>query len=534
MASNYFHKEQRASSLESFAPEILELVARRGSSGAWAEWLQVPLNDAASEGNIDLVNALIGAGASMGSGLSGSRFPLESAVLSKNVDVVSALVAAGSPLESRHCSALHTAIYFGHGEAARRLIKAGASLHYLDPLQGWDALFWAVERGREELVTDLLEAGATPNTTTNGSGRTPLHVAAKYGSTAMVSALLARGADKDARDRYGKTPLMDAVEHCNASDRFFSAQTFQLDNIQPPAQQNHLVVVNMLLTAGADVNIRECNDGTTVLVTAAQHGYMDILHAILRHGADLDAVDEWDRCSVLHMAAKNGGPAGAIHALVESGADIKLKNSDGLTPLECATKHNNGEAMRALLQYGAEGEAQATSMLRLACEEQYGGGLDTTVDILLRFGANDMAVDGNGRTPLDLLDLDPVDLDSSYDFDEEEVERARLLLIGARTWRRRGWVVMLYSRASKARTASRDTGDSHEHSTDAAGGSEDVGCSKITKVEHASRGTIGLLGQVGDGRVAGGGSEGGGFGAVVESLIGLELEDVFRTVVGFL
>ncbi len=550
MASNYCHhssSEQRAS-LESFAVEILQLVARRASSENWGKWLRRPLGDAVSEGNIDLVNALIGAGAEVCAGSSARPYELllESAVRVGNADVVSALVAAGSPLELRtesgswETSALFTAIWYGHTEAARRLIKAGANLQFRESLNDWDVLFCAVAFGREELVPGLLEAGANPSTANGLNRRTPLHVAARYGSTAMVSALLAREADKDARDSWGKTPLMDAAENGSVrSYRFLSAQFFEINRVQRPAEQDYPGVVSKLLTAGADVNIPDNDDGT-VLVKVAEGGSVDMLNAILRYGADSGAVDRWDLSGALHMAAKNGGPAGAIHALVEAGADTKLEASDGLTSLQCATKYNNGEAMRALLQYEGERDAQVQAMLHLACMGQLnsGDGLDSTVDILLRLGADETAVDDNGRNPFDCLDMGGIDDDPDRILDwasDDEVERVRLLLNRAWRWRRRRWLVMLCSRASKARAASRDTGDSHEHSKIAAAGIEDGGCSKMTKVEHASTGKGGLLGQqVGDGCVVERGSEGGRFKAVVESLIELEQEGVFRTVVKFL
>lgn len=109
-------------SLESFAVEIVKVARSTGSEKEWAEWLRVPLHGAARNGNIDLVNALIEAGANVGAGSTdrNDHFLLESAVFGGNVEVVSALIAAGSPLEVPRESALNLATFLGHQEAARR------------------------------------------------------------------------------------------------------------------------------------------------------------------------------------------------------------------------------------------------------------------------------------------------------------------------------------------------------------------------------------------------------------------------------
>lgn len=78
-------------------------------------------------------------------------------------------------------------------------------------------------------------------------------------------------------------------------------------------------------------------------------------------------------------------------------------------------------------------------------------------------------------------------------------------------------------------------GGGSEDGTYSTSGCEDGGHSKTMSAEHVSGGASGLLGgQVDNGCVVGEGSARGGLRSVVESLIGLELDSVFRTVVSFL
>ena len=65
--------------------------------------------------------------------------------------------------------------------------------------------------GYTETVAALLGAGANPNAQ-NEFGATPLHVAAGKGRAAAVTALLVPGADRNAKDIKGRTPLQWAAE----------------------------------------------------------------------------------------------------------------------------------------------------------------------------------------------------------------------------------------------------------------------------------------------------------------------------------
>jgi hypothetical protein len=104
----------------------------------------------------------------------------------------------------------------------------------------------------------------------------------------VVAAGLASGADVDAVDEYGQTPLMYATA------------------------KNRLDIVRLLIDAGADVNVRSLAGWTT-----------------------------------LHYAARDA-ESSLVEALLEAGADIQIRNADGLTPEEVASAHGNGDAVAAL------------------------------------------------------------------------------------------------------------------------------------------------------------------------------------------
>ena len=85
-----------------------------------------------------------------------------------------------------------------------------------------------------------------------------LIAAATHGDVAAVQALLAQGAEVDAKDDGGMTPLMWASE------------------------EGHLDVVQVLITKGADVNAKEIEGGGTALKLAKD---ADIKSLLVRAGA---------------------------------------------------------------------------------------------------------------------------------------------------------------------------------------------------------------------------------------------------------
>jgi ankyrin repeat protein len=99
---------------------------------------------------------------------------------------------------------------------------------------------------------------------------TPLHSAAYYGKFEVVQKLIEYGADIDARDQYGRTPLYWASGGHHFKDGS---------------------VLRLLLERGADVNARAAHDGSTPLHRASAWWALEVVRLLLEHGADVEAAN---------------------------------------------------------------------------------------------------------------------------------------------------------------------------------------------------------------------------------------------------
>jgi ankyrin repeat protein len=87
-------------------------------------------------------------------------------------------------------------------------------------LPGWavladSPLADAIESGRRAAVLELLEQGADVNAA-QGDGTTPLHWAAYQLDTELVERLIDRGARASTANRFGASPLGEAAKAANA------------------------------------------------------------------------------------------------------------------------------------------------------------------------------------------------------------------------------------------------------------------------------------------------------------------------------
>lgn len=215
----------------------------------------------------------------------------------------------------------------------------------------------------------LLEHGANPNLAWGDAGEAPLHVAARRWDLAMVERLVQHGADLSRRRADGATPhAMAAIygnqdvaewllahgarDELSAIDRFVaacargdrkSAQAMLVSRpslrqelrpehhlmLQRPAESGHPEVLETMLACGFDSRARD-KEGVTALHRAAMGGHLEAVRALLRHGADVGAVDETFAAPPLvwtvqgrHRPRAGADHVGVARALIAAGSPVE-------------------------------------------------------------------------------------------------------------------------------------------------------------------------------------------------------------------
>lgn len=162
---------------------------------------------------------------------------------------------------------------------------------------GWTPLSSACEAGEQLLAMKLIKHGANVRAVTPG-GATPLHRAAFHGRAQMIPLLIANGAELEARAfTTGYTPLHDAA--CGQSDSADTIEQLLLAGADKEARTNknswtplllaafyhNKACVASLLKSGANIEAKNV-DGMRPLHAATEQGQLDIVKALLDHGAN--------------------------------------------------------------------------------------------------------------------------------------------------------------------------------------------------------------------------------------------------------
>lgn len=168
----------------------------------------------------------------------------------------------------------------------------------------------------------LLDHGADPNLAWGGDEEAPLHVAARRWDVALVEQLVARGADVSRRRADGRTARTLAELYGNHDIAAWLAVHGAGDELTPVdrfvaacARGDRDAAATMLASRS---ELRP--EHHLLLHRFAESGNARVLETMMACGFDPDARDK-DQVTPLHRAAMAGAPE-AVRVLLEGGADI--------------------------------------------------------------------------------------------------------------------------------------------------------------------------------------------------------------------
>lgn len=393
-----------------------------------------PLHLAIENGHVDLLRQLLQANADPEAPTLAGEPPLLLAAALGDVASIDLLLEYGAAIDGEDPTYGQTALMIasrsGHAAAVQRLLAAGADVNrqsrqtetmpgkdstLVDPSEipgtltqgvgiirgGWPQrgirqplagaktpLLFATRVGSLELTRMLVEAGADLERA-DANGITPLLnaiintsiVAVKPGMGEHLQVamyLLSAGANANAVDWYGQTPLWAAIDVRNLIYRDVSTLENHVD------RDAALALIGQLLAAGADVNARtqefppsrhfilgigsvEWVDmtGQTPFLRAALAGDVTVMRMLLDHGADPN-IATFTGTTPLMVAAGVNWAVGQTYdegeaALLEAvqlahqlGNAINAVNSMGLQAMHGAANRGSNAIVRYLAENGAK------------------------------------------------------------------------------------------------------------------------------------------------------------------------------------
>jgi uncharacterized protein len=187
---------------------------------------------------------------------------------------------------------------------------------------------------------------------------TGLHAAAHRGDLVALDRLLATQpppAVLDGRDRNGRTPLHVATfARQREAIRRLAAAGAQLglldrdryDAVTIASVADDEPTLALLLQLGASAKLITSRYDGTALIAAAHEGHAGVVRQLIQAGAPLDHVNNLHWTATIEaVVLGDGGPRhqATLKALLDAGANTKLTDRSGRTPLELARQRGYRE-----------------------------------------------------------------------------------------------------------------------------------------------------------------------------------------------
>ena len=192
------------------------------------------------------------------------------------------------------------------------------------------------------------------------------------------------------------------------------------------AREGNAEIVQKLIDKGANIEIKDKENGSTPLLWACPNGHTDVVKVLLNCGANVMA-SSLQNLTALHFATESGEDE-LIETLINCGLDVNARDNTiwESTPLLRVCRMRKSSGIQKLIDLGADIEIidkkhDATVFL-WACQK----GKTNAAKILLENGVNFNATSSNGSTALHFVgesgksDLIETLLDCGLDVDVKD------------------------------------------------------------------------------------------------------------------
>ena len=297
---------------------------------------------------IDTVNQLIQRGADVKARRhnthSTGQSVLSLAVEHGNIDIVKTLLAVGTNVNNRNFNSegpIASAIEKGQKDIVALLLKYDSKIQKND--NKWDS---HNNRGNSNPTSD------------NRNSR--LHHAAKYGTPEILQLLLASGENPKQKNNSSNSALMIAARAGKIGNVEVLASFATQEEIQDVF---HIVIttgittgVSKILALGANVNATNTLGETPLMLAVANRHHL-IVDVLLSEGANIQGVSNEGGDALMMALSTTPSKQRIVTTLIDKGANVQRKNTWGDTALHVAAKHCaelDFSVVEALLGAGAK------------------------------------------------------------------------------------------------------------------------------------------------------------------------------------
>ena len=392
--------------------KVLQTIVDHGADvNAINKWNQTALALASMERNVDAINVLLNAGADPNiADVDGNTCLHDATKKDCRKEVLQSIIDHGANVNvtnKQNFTALMMACIKGNVGVVSVLLNARTDPNRVNA-DGDTCLHVAIRTNcSKDILQSLIKHGANVNAT-NKQNLTALMIACTKGNVDAISVLLNAKADPNIPDAYGDTCLQNAVGEINNADvlqaiivlsaNVNATNKWNETALEIALMKGNVNAVDILITAGADVNMSDSNSDTYLHNAVRMGCSAQALQAIVDHGADVNATNKWNQTAVaLALMERN---VDAINVLLNVGADLNIADDDGDTCLHEAIRIDySKEMILSIIEHGANVNAankQNLTALKMACMK----GNVNAASVLLNSGADVNMADAAGDTCL--------------------------------------------------------------------------------------------------------------------------------------